>query len=170
MAGFAAPSISKMGNLIVNPGSSTAGALETYMREWRWWVTEIGTFQGFPELRDGFDDNAVVPGVDGRTAFEPKIDQGTYVTGLRVTGEVGVSGAAPSGVAEYRYLRQLRTNMTYLWTNVGSPSGVTRTAQMVWEDGTTTNFSAQFRLTRVAQKGPEASLMLDVIVPAGRVT
>jgi alpha-L-fucosidase len=133
MAGFAAPSISKMGNLIVNPGSSTAGALV-------------------------------------RTAFEPKIDQGTYVTGLRVTGEVGVSGAAPSGVAEYRYLRQLRTNMTYLWTNVGSPSGVTRTAQMVWEDGTTTNFSAQFRLTRVAQKGPEASLMLDVIVPAGRVT
>src|SRR5882757_6560823 len=36
--GFPAPSASKIGNLIVNPGSSTPGSLETYIREWRWWA------------------------------------------------------------------------------------------------------------------------------------
>jgi hypothetical protein len=167
--GFPQPSASKAGNLIVNPGSSTPGALETYMREWRWWTESIAFLQGFPALRDGFEDNAVVPGVDGRTAFASKIDQGTYVTGLRVTGVAGASGVAPSGTAEYRFLRQLRRNMDYLWTNVGTPpSGATRSARIVWDDGTTVNFSAQFRLTRVSQKGAEAGLMLDVVVPAGR--
>lgn len=168
-SGFGPPSASKVGNLIVNPGSSTPGALETYIREWRWWATELTAFQAFPSLRDGFDNNAIIPQNDGRHAFGPILDQGTYVTGFRVTGECGASGVAPSGVAETRFFTQARQNLNYLHTNVHAPNGVTRTARMVWEDASHVDFDAQFKLTYVEQKGIEITLMLDVTVPAGRI-
>lgn len=166
MSGF--PTVSHGGNLIVNPGSSTPGSLQTYLRESRWWCLQMSPFTlGMPPLRSGGDDNAVIPGEVGRYAFQQVLDQGTYVTAIRVTGECGASGIAPTGTDPTRFLTQLRTNRNHLLANVHTPVGITRSARLVLPDATTVDFDAQFALTLVDQKIAMASFMLDVVVPDG---
>lgn len=171
MAGFPSARASKMGNVIVNPGSSDPGAVETVLREPRWWILDMGALWDFPALRGGADQNAILPGQEGRFGLEQILDQGTYVTGIRVTGESDASGVSPSGVSETRFFTQLRANLDWLYANVHTPpdSGATRSARLVFPDGSTVDFDGQFSLTGVAQSIIDAAMMLDITVPAGRI-
>lgn len=166
MSGFPASSASKMGNLIVNPGSSTPGALETYLREPRWWLLDMSPFWGFPPLRG---ENLALPEVDGQRAYQHFLDQGVYSAPLRATGTCGASGVEPSGVAETRFFTQLRRNLDHLSANVHTPVGTTRSARLTIPDMTAIDFEGQFALSLVKQTIADAGLVLDVTVPDGRI-
>lgn len=171
MSGFPAPSASKMGNLIVNPGGVTPGALEVYLREWRWSLKGLGTFAiGGAALREGPDDNVIIPQAEGRRGYRQFLDQGVYTSTLRVTGEAGVSGVAPSGTNPARHLIQLRANWIHLRDNIHRPpSGATRAARLILPDATAIDFAGQFALSFITQRGAEASYILDVTVPDGMI-
>jgi hypothetical protein len=163
VSAFPNAAASKMGNVIVNPGSAAIGAVETYLRCPAWWLLDMSPFWGFPALRGS---TVVIPGVDGTLGFQRRIDQGVYTAPLQVTGDVDASAVAPSA----SHFTQLRDNLDYLWENVGTPPvGATRSARLVLPDYTTIDFEGQFALTLVSQSITDAALIVDVTVPAGRI-
>jgi hypothetical protein len=159
--GFPAAAASHFGNLIVNPSGTNPGEYETYLRCPGWWALDLSPLWGFPAYRG---DNLVIPHHTGRRINPKRIDQGVYTLELAITGVVNATGGDNANA-----FVGLRTNLEWLWSNIGDPStGDTRLAKLILPDASAITANCQFELALASLKGAEVRAMLDVIVPAGR--
>ncbi len=158
------PLVSRMGNLIINPGGVTPGTIETAMRGPAWWLLDLSQLWGFPDLRGS---NVIIPGADGRRALRQRPDQSTYVLPLQMSGTITASGAATAVPADP--LQGFCDNLDYLFANVGKPgTSPTRIVRRVAPNGSTVDTAAQIFLSLERQKGTEAWLRLALTIPRGR--
>lgn len=150
-------------NLVINPSGASAGNYETTLRCASWWLLDLSPLMGFPDLRG---TNAVIPGVAGQHPLPRRIDQGVYTLPLSVTGECNASGGLYADVEI-----GLRTNLDFLWANVGKPpvtSSSSRVAKLVYPNGSVVLSNVQCRLIIGARTPEEYRAALELTVPTGR--
>lgn len=160
------PVPTRMGNLIINPGGTTPGELETAMRNPAWCVQDMGAFWEFPGFRG---DNLTVPGGPGTRALAKPLNEGVYVSEFHIVGDITVSGAVTATPADV--FEGLRANCDYLWENVHTlPTGsAVRQARLVLPGGSYVDAEVQCRIHLGQQKIADRFGGFEITVPAGRL-